>query len=94
MWLDFAGIKAVSSQTRVRTLKETHRQAQPTVTSLGEELGLSKYTVSAHLDKPHIYYLGCVQGWKTNICLPLHICLALSYIEFAAANTHYIFKHS
>jgi DNA-binding transcriptional ArsR family regulator len=51
MELDFAGIKAVSSRTRVKILKETHRQTQATITSLGEELGLSKSTVSAHLDK-------------------------------------------
>jgi DNA-binding transcriptional ArsR family regulator len=51
MELDFTGLRAVSSQTRVRILKETPHQTQATVTSLGEELGLSKSTVSAHLDK-------------------------------------------
>jgi DNA-binding transcriptional ArsR family regulator len=50
MELDFETIKALSSPTRVKILRETMGR-EPTTTQISDELGKTKSTVSSHLKK-------------------------------------------
>lgn len=49
MELDFQTVKALSSPTRLKILKNILKQEEVTTTQLSEDLGLSKSTVSSHL---------------------------------------------
>jgi len=48
--LELRHLRALASRTRIKILREVADQRQPTVTSLSQELNLSKSTISEHLD--------------------------------------------